>query len=83
MSFAGCFIVGMTVNAFTTYKDLRITPSSRKQTIPDWGYEEQDKAVKFLAKGPIVFHPEVYKSLQHEGLGVDHEEWLKNKANRK
>ena len=29
----------------------------------------------------IIKH--IYKSLQHEDLGVDHEEWLENEANRK
>jgi hypothetical protein len=74
-------ILGMSINAFTHYKDLRITPSIKHETVQSWGKEHKDSFVKKIVgdKKPFAWHAQGFKDLQHEGLGVDHEEWKKNK----
>jgi hypothetical protein len=76
---ASAWIVGMSANAFLTYKDLRITPSHKHQVLRDWGKTETETVTKRLADLPIVMHGKDYRSLYNEGLGVDHEEWKKTK----
>lgn len=61
-------------------KDLRITPSHKQKIIRDWGDHHVDPAVHKMAMGPILMHEKDYRATWQEGLGVDHEEWLKQKA---
>lgn len=60
-------------------KDLRITPSYKQRVLRDWGYEHVDPAAHKMAMGPIVMHGKDYRSIWQEGLGIDHEEWKKQK----
>lgn len=61
------------------YKDLRINPAHKHQTIQDWGEEPTTHVAYALGKHPIGMHASDYKKTFHEGLGVDHAEWLKAK----
>jgi hypothetical protein len=76
---AGFFIVGMSANAMTSYKDLRISPSKKHQVIQDWGTEHVDTMTKVLAKRPVAMHAQAFKDIRYEGLGINHEEWKKGK----
>jgi hypothetical protein len=79
LGIASCWVLGMSVNGLVTYKDLRITPSTKHQVLRDWGDTEVETIPKRLADGPIVMHEKEYRSIRYEGLGVDHEEWKKTK----
>jgi hypothetical protein len=73
-------IVGFTINAFTHYKDIRINPDHKHKVIRDWGEEPTRSVVKVLARrGTVGPHAKDYMKLRHEGLGIDHEEWMKAK----
>jgi hypothetical protein len=58
---------------------VRINPAHKHQTIRDWGEEPTHHVTYILGKHPIGMHSADYKKTFHEGLGVDHEEWLKAK----
>lgn len=60
-------------------KDLRVTPQHKQKIVRDWGYEHVDPAVHKMAMGPIIMHGKDYRSTWQEGLGIDHEEWKKQK----
>jgi hypothetical protein len=77
---ASSWILGMSTNAFLTYKDLRITPSHKHQILRDWGESETPPLTKRLAELPIVMHSKDYRACWYEGLGIDHEEWKKAKG---
>jgi hypothetical protein len=79
MSFISLFLVGMSANAFTHLKDLRINPSKKHETLQTWGAEHQDHTVQHFANGPIIMNKKGYRSLTQEGLGYDHEQYLKSK----
>jgi hypothetical protein len=76
---ATCLIFGMSANALTHYKDLRITPGYKQKIIRDWGEQHTDSVCKHFANGPKVMHGNDYRSTWQEGLGIDHEEWKKGK----
>lgn len=76
---AMCFIVGMSANAFLHYKDLRINPENKHKVIQDWGYERRVPVAHQLAEQPIGYNAKAFYDIRNEGLGVNHEEWLKNK----
>jgi hypothetical protein len=81
LSSAMCFIVGMTANAFTTYKDLRISPSVKHETLQNWGDEKVPTVTEKLGgwKTPLAWHSQAFVDIRQEGVGIDHEEWVKNK----
>jgi hypothetical protein len=66
-------------NAFMHYKDLRINPAHKHQTIRDWGNEPTTSVTSALGKHPVGMHSSDYKKIFHEGLGIDHKEWMKAK----
>jgi hypothetical protein len=80
MGGAACLILVFSTNTLISdNNDLRITPSHKQQVIRDWGTEHVDPLAHKLAMGPIIMHGKDYRSLWHEGLGIDHEEWKKQK----
>jgi hypothetical protein len=76
---AGFFAIGMGSNALRNYKDVKINPARKHQVIRDWGKEPVSKVALVLSKEPIAMHAQHFKSIRQEGLGIDHEEWLKGK----
>jgi hypothetical protein len=62
----------MTVNAFTHYKDIKISPANKQKIIRDWGREPTNTFTKTMASHHYHTNP--------EGLGIDHAEWVKAKA---
>lgn len=74
MSFALTFMTGMGLHALAYYKDVRINPSKKHAELQTWGSERVTPVVQVLgANNPY------YKPTFTEGLGVDHEEWVKAK----
>jgi hypothetical protein len=74
------FMVGMGVNALATYKDVRINPAHKHHEVRDWGREHHDPLTAKLALNkPTTFHRGEWTSIRYEGLGVDHNEWMKQK----
>lgn len=69
-----------TASQMKNLKDLRIAPSSKHEILQTWGKEHHDSVTSRLAAGPMVMHGADNRSTWREGLGVDHEEWLKQKA---
>jgi hypothetical protein len=70
------FIIGMGANAFR-YKDLRISAEKKHSTLQDWGSEHQTRVTDRLVNMPIVLHRKDWATIKYEGLGVDHDEWVK------
>jgi hypothetical protein len=83
MGTAVCFAMGMSGYALTNFKELRIAPSRKHQVIQDWGYETQDKAIQSITVNPIAFHAQSFKDIRQEGLGINHDEWVKMKQQSK
>ena len=80
MAFTGTFLLGFSWSQATHLKDLRLTPKTKHSTPQTWGTEHHDSVTSHLAAGPMLMHGADHRSTWHEGLGVDHEEWLKQKA---
>ena len=73
MAILGCavtFMTGAGLHALTAYKDVTIDPTKRNSKLQTWGNEEShslvERAISWNAYGK-------------EGLGIDHEQWLKEK----
>ena len=73
MVILGCavtFMTGAGLHALTAYKDVTIDPTKRNSKLQTWGNEEShslvERAISWNAYGK-------------EGLGIDHEQWLKEK----
>jgi hypothetical protein len=79
MGIASFIVFGMGSNALLNYKDIKINPAYKHQVIRDWGKEPVSKVALVLSKEPIAMHAQHFKSIRQEGLGIDHEEWLKGK----
>ena len=79
MATAGIFVVGMSANAFINYKGVRISPAHKHAVIQDWGNERTTRVTEVITAHPIGFHAHGFVDIRHEGLGVDHEQWLKQK----
>jgi NADH-ubiquinone reductase complex 1 MLRQ subunit len=73
----GCaltFMTGMGFHALAYYKDVRINPAKKHSEIQTWGREKVTPIVAVIGdKNPY------YKVAFYEGLGINHEEWLKQK----
>ena len=80
MAAAMSFVTGMSINALSHYKDLRIRPEYKHQELQNWGYEHRDSVTKRLALKPHTLYNEGMLAVRQEGLGVDHEEWKKSKG---
>ena len=72
LAFAGCFIAGMTLNAFTYYKDIKITSDRKGEIVRTWGKDKTTSFAETMASKDYHAKP--------EGLGIDHAEWAKAKA---
>jgi hypothetical protein len=80
MAFAGALIVGMSANALGRYKNVKIMPSHKHEVIPNWNeaHEKYNTVVERVGRNPVSLFPtERYKSLPYEGLGVDHDDFVK------
>jgi len=80
LTLSNLFTLFTTASQMKNLKDLRIAPSSKHQILQTWGEEHHDSVTSRLAAGPMVMHGDDNRSTWREGLGVDHEEWLKQKA---
>jgi hypothetical protein len=70
----------MAVNTCERNKDIKfLSIENKHKVIRDWGYEHSEPLTYMIGKHPVGLHANDYKKLQHEGLGIDHEEWLKSK----
>lgn len=72
LSFVGTLVVGAFAHEIATDKDLKLNPKIKHQIIRDYGYEHRPPFVSKLAN-PNFIKP--------EGLGIDHDEWVKGKEN--
>lgn len=70
--FAVAWMTGMGLHALTYYKDVRIAPSKKHTELRTWGYERKPWVVQAVAKRNREFRP-----IYTEGLGVNHQVWLK------
>lgn len=57
----------------TSYKDVQVDPVKRNQKMQTWGQEEQDSLTKRWTRRSTK------RMNLHEGLGIDHDQWLKEK----
>lgn len=60
-------------HALLTYKDVQVDPAKRNQMMQTWGQQEQDSLTKRWTRRSTK-----RMNLQ-EGLGIDHDEWVKDK----
>ena len=80
MTFAMTACVGMSVHALSSYKGVRIRSEHRQSEIvtPDEAGKPYSSITEYMTRRPIGFYD--FKSLRHEGLGIDHEEWKKQRG---
>jgi hypothetical protein len=71
------FLLGMSANAMFRYKDLRFSAEKKHTTLQTWGSEHQSRVTDSLVKMPILLHRKDWDTIKYEGLGVDHDEWVK------
>lgn len=86
MAAASTVCVGMSLNAITRYRGVKIMPEHKNAIMNDWDSPDQPqtKITEVITRRPVGFHwIDSFKSLRHEGLGVDHEEWKKQKESEK
>jgi len=69
-------MTGMGMHALAYYKDVRINPTKKCSEVQTWGSEHVTPIIHVIGQNPF------YKPAFHEGLGVNHEEWVKQKAAR-
>lgn len=72
--------MGATTRQALTLKDLRVRSQYKHEPLQQWGNEHRVTATSYFASGPMIMHGEEHRSTWQEGLGVNHEEWLKQKA---
>ena len=48
--------------------------------LQNWGDERQESVASRWANGPMIMHGEEHRATWREGLGVNHDEWAKQKA---
>ena len=77
MGVATSFVVGMSLNGLR-YKNVKISPSLKHETIPAYT-PPRDSVTKVITRQPMAFHSKSFKDIRQEGMGVDHEEWRKEK----
>ena len=74
----GCaltFMTGMGLHALAYYKDVRVNPDRKHTEIQTWGNDRVASIVEVVGnKNPY------YRPTFTEGLGVNHDEWVKAKA---
>ncbi len=58
------------IHAMTRYKDVTFDPSKRNSKLQTWGNEEYSTTLSKVIS---------WNAYGKEGLGVDHEQWLKEK----
>jgi hypothetical protein len=58
LGFVGFFCVGMSANAFLTYKDVKISSSYKHKTIRDWGEEKHTTLTERWASKDYHTKPE-------------------------
>ena len=75
MSCAIVFLVGMSANAVFGYKDVQFDPRKRNSTLQTWGQEERKSVME-------RFNRATRGGVNPEGLGINHEEWIKSKAQK-
>lgn len=73
MGCAMTFMVGMTANAMFFYKGVQVNPRKRESIMVTWGDSENETRVSQMLD---FFGIEKYAP---EGMGVDHEKWLREK----
>ena len=74
MGTAIAFMFGMGGHALAYYKDVRISPDKKHTEVRTWGDGKMTTIVSVLGdKNPY------YRPTFTEGLGINHEEWVKAK----
>lgn len=74
MGCAMTFMCGMGLHALAYYKDVRISPDKKHTEMQTWGNEHVRSIVSVVgSKNPY------YKPVLTEGLGINHDEWVKSK----
>jgi hypothetical protein len=79
MCTATAVVVGMGINALR-YKNVKFNPAIKHDTIVQDVSGKRTTVTEILARNPVGFHRASLKNIRYEGLGVDHEEWKKAKA---
>lgn len=81
MTLATTVLVGMSANALMRYRGVKILPAHKNSIMNDWDSadDRQVKVTEVITRNPVGFHASGFKDIRHEGLGVNHEEWLKAK----
>jgi hypothetical protein len=82
MAFVVTLCTGMSINALTRYRGVKLLPHHKSAVMNDWDSpdEPQTKITEFITRQTYGLHwNDAFKTLRQEGLGVDHEEWLKAK----
>ena len=82
MTLATTFMIGMSGNALARYKGVKILPEHKNAIMNDWDNPDEKSMIitERLTRNTLATHwRSAWKSIRYEGLGVDHEEWKKQK----
>jgi len=82
MAAATSVCVGMSANALLRYRGVKISSDKKNAIMNEWDSptERQAQITEIITRNPRALHwASSWKSLRHEGLGIDHEEWKKSK----
>jgi hypothetical protein len=73
LAFVGSLVTGAIVHEIASDKDLKVSSGVKHSIVRDYGHQRQL---------PLVSNVSNPGFLQPEGLGVDHNEWMKAKTGR-
>lgn len=82
LGFTAVFAAGMSGHALMSYKNVHILPSQKHNIIPT-DFKHFEPLAEKWSREPFAMHAKDFKSIRYEGLGVNHEEWLKSHDKRK
>lgn len=77
-----CVVAGMSINGLRS-KNVRLNPNTKGQVIQEGGHEHRTQVIELLAARPMGFHAKGLHDIRYEGLGVDHDEYVKSRQSKK
>jgi len=78
---AATFFSITTANSFW-YKHHHFSTDHKNDPLAPTHNERPVQVVRTLSNGPIAFNAKRYETLRHQGLGIDNDQWMKDKMAR-
>ena len=75
---AATFVLGMSINGIRN-KNVHINPKYKHNIMNQETKDHRTTVTEIVGRSPIGFHRQSFKDIRQEGLGVNHEGWVKAK----